>query len=157
MKEFDLNQNKIDRIIKKVNNMRMDNNFDTSSLEGRKKVHKGYTQIEKLKAKQNAILKKKLRAKRFYFNPIKKSHSIYGGTYYTAPIYKHSKKGMVKVSEAKWNTASTSGEESEVLQQLVRDKILPKEVLALSRGVSSGSGYYHWGMRDSVGLDIRKL
>ena len=69
----------------------------------------------------------------------------------------NTRKGLKKISQAKWNTASYRGEDSEVLNQLVRDKVLPKETLSLSKSSNSSGGYYGWELRDLARLKIKEL
>lgn len=155
---FAENQKKIDRLIGKMNRMKLNTEWKAQQTpEFQKKYSRSFKRMTNLKQKQKELLKKRIRSKRFYFKPIKTSTSIYGGRHFKADIFQHTKKGLKNVGTAKWNTASYRGEESEVLNQLVRDKILPKEVLQISKGTHSGSGYWNWPFKDEIGVDIKQI
>jgi len=122
----------------------------------RKADEKPRQKLKTLKEKQGQILKNKIKNKTFYFKPVKTSTSVYGGRNFKADIFMNTRSGLKQVSTAKWNTASYRGDDSEVLNQLVRDNVLPKETLSLSKSSYSGSGYYGWELKDLTGLKIKE-
>jgi phage pi2 protein 07 len=60
---------------------------------------------------------------------------------------------MKKVGQAKWNTAWHKGEDSDVMEELVKQDKLPKE-LETSAG---GSGYYTREVSEDYNFEIRRL
>ena len=79
---------------------------------------------------------------------------MYGSRKEIAKIYRLKKNKLNFLGRVDWNTASTVGEESEVLQELVRMGELPKKTLQESVSPCSGAGYY---MRDNGNYSIKGI
>lgn len=77
-----------------------------------------------------------------------------GGLRETAKIYRIKRNTPEYVGAVSWHTASTCGEESEVMQELVRLQELPHSVLKMSVSACSGAGYYK---RQNGKFSIKKI
>ena len=154
---FEIRDRKIDKVIQKINQTRMKDAFyKKNPVEQSKELNPYYKKLKSLKKKQLEVLKKKIKNKQFYYTT-KKNPRRYGGSNVTATIFKNTRKGLKNVGETKWQTAGYRGDESEILNELVKKKLLPKEVLTVSKSANSGGGYYGSDIRDELGVKIRGI
>lgn len=161
VKEYKQNQARLRQLIREINDV--NHNTPYESTEGmakrREKTRPLYDEYYGLKEKQIGQLKKRIKYKqRFYFKTIERPRRTYGGMNVTADIYKQTRnKGLVHLGQTKWQTASYRGEESEVLNEIVKIKKLPKAVLDISESPQGSGGYYMWSDFDKLGVKISKL
>lgn len=81
--------------------------------------------------------------------------STYGRTV-TCTIYRVKNNLPIYVGECKYNTGSTPGADSEVFQELIRLKLIPKSYYNLSKNDWGGTGYY-CGKVEEKGIKIKEL
>jgi len=86
--------------------------------------------------------------KKFYFRVDTTSTSVYGGRNQKASIYQHTRSGLKYIGETKWNTASYRGNESEVLNELMKRKLVPKKTFP--------DKYWHYS-RDNNKLKLEQF
>jgi hypothetical protein len=149
-KEYHATTQRIDELINQINRIRWDN---PDMIEGSKKSEPLYREYQELKQKELNLVKKKIKNKNFYYKTSERK-ATYGWNV-KAEVFKNTKTGIARVGETNWNTGSYKGEESEILDELVKQKLLPKEVLNISKSPSGGKGYYNSDLRDII--KIRKI
>ena len=89
--------------------------------------------------------------KMFYYRVRTTSKSRSGGRLQTAEVYKVVRGKIVKVGEAKWNTAGYKGEQSEVFGLLRRKKLVP------AKAYKEGNGYYSWSISEKYNFKIEAM
>lgn len=87
--------------------------------------------------------------RRFYYKVIRDNPARYGGSNVTVEVLEHKPDGMKYLGETRWNTASYKGQESEVLDYLKKEGVVPKGMFP--------DGYYSWREAEEYNMKISRL
>lgn len=122
----------------------------STKKEAVERVKKRIDEVNQRRKIEEESTKKPFRSfKHFYYKIKKSTHRYYGGANVTASIFLQKRKGLSKLGEIKWNTASYTGEETEVLKFLKRENHIPKYMFP--------NGYYGWNLAKEYNTKISKI